>query len=341
MKKPIAIFLCLTTVLLLACSCSKKNEDTSSAIPASSAPVAEKVLNPLTGTPISKEQLSSRPVAIMINNISFAQAVQTGINKADIVYETEVEGGITRIMLVFKDINSVKQLGTVRSARYPYIDMALGHDAIYVHCGQDNVYCKPHLKDIDDVSINTGIFGCVRISNGLNTEHTLYTYGDKLLAGIKETNIRTTTDKNTPWLDFTKDDEKVTLTGGTANSVEVPFSSSYHTVFKYDSQKGEYTRYFGSNIRKDYVTGETTDVKNVFVLLTDISFYPNHYRRKVDLNGGEGYYLTNGTYQKIKWSKGAANNSLKFTDENGKELKVSAGKSWVCFAGKSSTPTIN
>lgn len=73
----------------------------------------------------------------MINNISTAQPVQTGLNKADIIYETEVEGGITRLMAVFQDITTAEKIGTIRSARYPYVDLAMGHNAIFIHCGQD------------------------------------------------------------------------------------------------------------------------------------------------------------------------------------------------------------
>ena len=65
-------------------------------------------VNPLTGiADISKDALSRRPVAIMVNNVSTAQGVQTGVADADIVYETEVEGGITRLMAVYQDISKL------------------------------------------------------------------------------------------------------------------------------------------------------------------------------------------------------------------------------------------
>ena len=80
------------------------------------------------------------------------------------------------------------------------------------------------------------------------------------------------------------------------------------------------------------VTKEAVTVKNVFVLLTSISDYPDGKHRRVDLTGGNGYYATNGTYTPIKWKKGDANASIKITDTEGKEIKVSAGKSWVCVA---------
>lgn len=347
MKKIIALLLCLTMLSLTGCSLLKKKEadtdadtDNSSDIVIEKEEKKENSINPLTGLEIDKDKLDYRPVGVMINNINIAQPVQTGVNKADIVYETEVEGGITRLLAIFKDITAVNQLGTVRSARYPYVDLSLGHDAVYIHCGQDPKYCAPHLKDIDDISIGPGVCGGKRIPNGLASEHTLYTFGDKLLEGIKDKKIRTTADNNDFWQDFAKEGEEVSLTDGTANKISVSFSTSYKTVFNYDTNKQKYTRSFGTTVRTDYVTKDTTDVKNLFVLLTNIRDYSDGYHRQVDLIGGDGYYFSNGSYAKIKWSKGDAKSAFRFTDLNGNKLKVNAGNSWVCIADKGTSQPV-
>ncbi len=347
-KKISALILCLTLLTLSGCSLTKKvsdnnnsssaNESSNDALP--DGKKEDMASNPLTGLPISKDKLSARPVAVMINNMVTAQPVQAGINKADIVYETEVEGGITRLMVVFKDITAVEQLGTIRSARYPYVDLANGHDAVYIHCGQDPQYCAPHLKDIDDISIDTGTCGGTRIKNGLAKEHTLYTFGSKLLSGIEQKKIRTTADSTENWQNFAKNGKEITLSGGSATKITVPFSASYKTVFNYNPSIGKYTRYFGNTVRKDYVTNETTDVKNVFVLKTSIRDYSDRYHRQVDLIGGSGYYFVNGTYTAINWTKGSSTSSFKFTDLNGNPLEVNAGQSWVCIADKGTSQPI-
>ncbi len=317
----------------------KEEKKVSSTAVVSSEP--KKVINPLTGLDMGEDaDINTRPVAIMINNMSLAQPVQTGVNKADIVYETEVEGGITRLMAVFKNINSVGQIGTVRSARYPYVDLANGHDAVYLHCGQDPKYCAPHLKDIDDISIDTNSIGTKRISNGLATEHTLYAFGNQLTECIENKKIRTTSQNNDNWVNFADEDETVTLSDGVCNKVSVAFSSSYKTSFVYDSSKGKYTRYFGTTLRTDYLTKETTDVKNVFVLLTTISDYSDNYHRQVALEGGEGYYISNGNYQKINWKKGSTKSAFSFTDLSGNEIKVNAGKSWVMISDKTKSQPV-
>lgn len=337
LKKVLALILCLTVIFSLAgCAFSRNPGDVdadSDITILDEKDKEESLINPLTGIKdLTKENHNKRPVAVMVNNITQAQAVQTGLNFADIIYETEVEGGVTRLMAVFKNFENAKQIGSVRSARYPYVDLALGHDAIYVHCGQDPTYCAPHLKDIDDMSVDTNSMGAKRIKNGLASEHTLYVFGNELWPALASK--FKSTSENALWQNFAKEDEKVTLSGGAADRVEIPFPI-LKTVFEYDESTGLYTRYSRGNILKDYVTGESVRVKNIFILLTSITDYPDGKHRRVALESGNGYYITNGTYMPIKWKKGNSKASFKFTDEGGAEIKVSAGKSWVCIANSS------
>ena len=337
-RKLSALVLCLLFLLLTACG---NTTETSSVAEEESTPVIvepEPVLykNPLTGvTELSEEKTEDRPVAIMVNNLSLAQPVQTGLNKADIIYETEVEAGITRLLAVFQDVTKAEKIGSIRSARYPYVDLALGHNALYLHRGQDQTYCGPHLKDIDDVDISESNYA-VRISNGLAKEHTLYTYGEKLWNGLVNDGKKTKNDNVKPWVNFADEEESITLSG-TATKVTVPFPGSGKSNFLYDPQTGLYTRYFNDTLRTDYFTNETTELKNVFVLLTTIRLYPDGYHRQVYLESGIGYYAVNGTYEEIAWSKGAATNGFTFTKADGTPLTVNPGKSWVCIADQNTT----
>lgn len=333
LKKLLAAICCIMLVFTVGCDKDVVYADPSDYDDSETPKQTENLLvNPLTGVEgISEDAAARRPVAIMINNISTAQKVQTGLNRADIIYETEVEGGVTRLMAVYQDITKLDKIGSVRSARYPYVDLALGHNAIYIHCGQDPTYCAPHLKDIDDISIDTNSKGAKRISNGLASEHTLYAIAGDLWSSISE-KFKTANSNTAEWVNFTN--EPLSLDGGSAASITVPFPAA-KTNFTYDAQSGLYTRLLGGAAQSDYFTKEQTQVKNVFVLLTNISTYPDGKHRKVDLVGGDGYYATNGTMQFIKWSKGNANDSIKFTDTEGNEIKVAAGNSWVCIANKS------
>ena len=340
LKRITAFSLCL--LLLLSASCTKKPTEQ----PQEEAPKDEvqepaknpNSLNPLTGLYEYDGILNVRPVAVMINNDVRAQDVQAGLPHADIIYETEIEGGETRLMAVFQDAQKVENIGTVRSCRYAYIDRAMGHNAVYVSRGYDATYAGPHLSSIDYIDLHEGNYG-YRPDNGLALEHTLYAKGEKLWNGVSS-KFKTTLENVKPWQTFAKEGEKVTLAGGKADKVTVPFSGNFKSVFIYDEQTGLYERNFKDRVPTEYLTKQSTKVKNVVVCLTKIVDYPDRIHRNIALEGGEGYYITNGTFQKIKWSKGESSASLKFTHEDGSELVMSAGNTWVCLASSNySVPT--
>ena len=344
-RKFLACLICVLMLFLAACGGVEENTESKPKEVSSEVKAPEPVyyVNNLTGEQnLTDEALvNRRPVAIMINNAwegtrGDAQSVQTGLSKADIVYETEVEGGITRLMAVFKDISKVEKIGTVRSARYPYIDLSMGHDAIYVHHGQDNNYAKPHLRDTQTFVLGTNNAG-TRIKNGKAYEHTLYGYGDKIWKWFEKKNYDIEIKDSKNWQNFADKDAKITYASA-AETVTVEYSTKYRSIFKYDAKSGKYVRYFRDILRKDYFTGETETFKNVFVLSTSITYYPDNKHKKVDLSSGSGYYCVNGTYTPIKWSKGSSSSSLKFTTTDGKPLEVSQGNSWVCFHSKKYTP---
>ena len=90
--------------------------------------------NPLTGLPMEPEYEQNRPVAVMFNNLKAAQP-QVGIAQADVIYEITAEGGITRMLGLYQTLEGVGTLGSIRSTRPYYLELALGHDALLVHAG--------------------------------------------------------------------------------------------------------------------------------------------------------------------------------------------------------------
>lgn len=336
-KKVLLVLLCLILCLGVGC---KKETETLSVDRGEETSVPEEVVdsiyavNPLTGVEdLTKGKELDRPVAITINNVSVAQPVQTGLGKADIVYETEVEGGITRLLAVFQDVTKVPEIGTVRSARDVFVDLALGHNALYVHHGQSN-HVKNRLGNIDRHVVEAGKGG-ERKSNGLSREHTLYAHGDKIFNEFVNKGVNIKATKTTPWQTFAAEAIPVKFSN-TANKVTVPFSSSYKTTMQYDATSGKYVRIFNGTERKDYLTNESLYFKNVFVLSTSIHKFPGctdtKGHKEVSLNSGSGYYFVNGTYTPILWSKGDVKNSFIFTATDGSPLIVNAGNSWVCIA---------
>src|SRR5690625_2187500 len=101
---------------------------------------------PFTGIG-TNETADRRPVSVMINNHPAARP-QSGLSKADIVFEILVEGNTTRFLAIFQS-EQPEIVGPVRSAREYYFDLAESYDSIYVY------HVAPDF--INDMIINRGV----------------------------------------------------------------------------------------------------------------------------------------------------------------------------------------
>lgn len=117
---------------------------------------------PINGALYPKEQekvwQSRRPLLVMIENHEDSRP-QSGLSRADIVYETVAEGGITRFMGVFyckaaEPASKKYDLGPVRSARTYFLDWASEYSdyPLYVHVG--GAHCSPANGDSGPCTTN-------------------------------------------------------------------------------------------------------------------------------------------------------------------------------------------
>jgi len=104
---------------------------------------------PINGLMFSKPEeeiwLERRPIVSVIENHLDARP-QSGLSKADLIYEVVAEGGITRFLSIFY-CNSAAQdvrIGPIRSARIYLINWATeyGDSPLFVHVGGANSICK-------------------------------------------------------------------------------------------------------------------------------------------------------------------------------------------------------
>ena len=79
----------------------------------------------------------------------------------------------------------------------------------------------------------------------------------------------------------------------------------------------------------DGKTGNQLSFTNVLVLEAEIKGAANGIHRDVNWHGGEGYYVSNGAVQKIKWSKDTEQDRIMLYDENGNELVMNRGKIYI------------
>ncbi len=349
MKKLLALVLALSmSVIFASCTQAQTGDSSSDSAYTESEGSAEQnkyEFNPLTGeNTLAKTAVNKRPIGVMINNIK-ASLPQRGIAKADLYYEAVAEGGITRILALFSDIDTIPDLGSLRSARHYYLSLAMGHNAIYCHFG-GSAYALNYIKDnnintVNFISTSASYRDPDRVGK-YAYEHTAFTDGERLKKAISKRNIETDAKVNNA---FKFGDNSEILAGGNvATNILVPFSGSTKATYTYDAESGLYKKgQFGTD-HIDAATGETLAVKNVIVLQTTVGSLANadkNGRLEFDLSSGTGYYACDGKIVHITWKKGGYSDAMKYYTLDGKELVVTPGKTYVSILSKNATITYN
>lgn len=107
----------------------------STSTPTTPPPNLGAYINPLTGLRTDYDASGKRPIAVVVDNISAAYAHQTGLSQADIIYETLVSPGISRLTAIISDYSALSAICNIREAYVENIDIVGSHNAIMVSHG--------------------------------------------------------------------------------------------------------------------------------------------------------------------------------------------------------------
>lgn len=282
----------------------------------------------------------SRNVAVMINNISTVWGYQSGLQDAYLVYEIITEGGISRLMAVYKDANT-SRIGTIRSSRAYFLDYALENDAIYLHIGGS----PEALSDIRSLGVND-LDGDATFRDktlGLAYEHTAFADMEKIKTRISARNFRDKTTKDL-LLKYSVDELDLAGKEGAipANEVRIVYSNSKDTSFTYDSENKVYKRFQNNKAHTDYVTKEQYTVKNIITYQVANSTYDQKGRQTIyNIGSGSGYFISNGIAVPITWEKNSRTEQTTYKYLNGEEIIVNDGNTHIEIQPKNKTLTIN
>lgn len=337
MKKALLICVLCLSLIFTGCSVNKiQNKPDATESPVESpAPKADSFYE--------KMQSNVRPIAVMIDNDDKNARPQIGLESAYLVYEIVVEGGATRYMALFKEHN-LEKVGPVRSSRHYFLDYALENDAIYAHCG----WSPKAAHDISDLGINNinGINGYDgknfwRDNTYNSTWHNLYTSLVKLhdyAQNIK--NYRLTTDQKLFRYNMT---DETPNDGSDVTKITIPYTGAYNVEFTYDFENKVFAKSINGNEYKSQ-TGDIITAKNIIIYTLD-NYNLNDGEGKgrqdiVNIGNGDGYYLTDGKAIKIKWEKTERAEKTKYTYEDGTEVVLNPGNTFIQIVPSSRGYTI-
>ena len=278
---------------------------------------------------IVNEDSKSRPYAVMVNNVDGARKLQSGLQDAYMIYEMMVEGGITRYLALFLD-QSTARIGSIRSARHYYLDYALENDAIYVHHGYSPQAREDWSKlGVDRIEVNDTTTGWRDKKASKTYEFTLFSSIEKLNKGIGSKRTERTKDL---LLNYSADELDFSSIENTkvANTVNIKYSNITRNNYVYDANNKVYLRSVNGTKQTDYVTDKQLTVKNIIVYSVKYSTIDDYGRQTIDNVGtGNGYYISNGVAVPIKWEKDSRSSQTIYKLENGEELKVNDGNTFI------------
>jgi len=300
-------------------------------------------VNPLTGLPTEEEISNNRPLAIMINNHR-GSLPQQGISKADIIYEVLAEGGITRMLALYQDVTDVDTIGSIRSARTYYVDIAQSFDAIYIFAGGSpqayTALSNRNITRLDGVrGSQTQIFYRDRErQRTMSSEHTMVTTGALITQYLPTYNFRLEHEEGYERaLSFIEDGTPED--GATAVDFTVRFGGgSKTTSFEYNSEDN---LYYLNQYSSDYRDGNDKTqiaVTNVLILRTSVSGIPGDNAGRLDIKTtghGTGYFACGGKYIEIDWLRVDNSSQFQYALKDGSELDLGQGKTYVCIISNS------
>jgi Protein of unknown function (DUF3048) N-terminal domain/Protein of unknown function (DUF3048) C-terminal domain len=305
-------------------------------------PVDNRPINPITGLRV--ESLPNRVVQFSIDNVECIP--QSGLSKADIIYEMPAEGGLTRLQAIFYG-ETPDVVGPIRSARPYFIDLAREYNAVFVHHGASQEG-KWYLKTgvVDDISPDniSSIFW--RSKTRYAPHNSMLNYAD-LWEVIRDWSIdefqETRTFKFAP---EEKTDDSADTDDGDEPVVPavtaITVKNSYTLVeYKYIQETNLYEHYVDGELYIDAENDLPITESNILIQYVKSTIIDSN-SKVLGINvtaGGKALLFTGGNVVQGTWSRADVDSPTIFKDADGNEFVMTRGKTWVHVIDQNSKVT--
>ena len=283
---------------------------------------------PLRGTPASDaSEIHRRPLVVKVANDPGARP-QTGIADADLIIELPVEGGLTRLSVVFQS-KDPSRVGPVRSARQSDLNYLPTLHAILAHVGASESVTKM----VRDAASSGGFVDIDEFQHADAFErstdrvapYNAYTSASKLRQAAGSAAEQSV---DVGALEY--GDAQAASTDGA--TLTIPYAERVR--YEFDPARGAYHRTAGGTKTLDTAAGEMLP-ENVVVIKTDVKDIPGTADAagapSVDYRGtgsGPVVILRDGKRFDGTWSR-QGTEMYRFADASGKEIGLKPGLTWM------------
>lgn len=278
----------------------------------------------IDGIYVNRGEENIFPVGIIIENQVDARP-QSGLSEANLVYEAEAEGWITRFLAFYAGKADIEKIGPVRSARPYFVDWVNEFSALFAHCGGSPEALVKIKKDkIYDLNefYNEKYFWR---DNAREPPHNIYTSSEKLRKYLETKGL--TEGKYFSW-QFKDDSEAAARPDNSEITINFKLSD-YIVKWKYSKESNDYARYMAGEAHKD-AEGHEVKAKNIIVEFVSAEIIDDDLRLKMEHIGeGKAIVCMDGRCEEGKWQKKTPASRTQFYNVGGEEFKFNAGATWI------------
>ena len=276
---------------------------------------------------LSGKQAPDGPILVVKIDDTNEAHPQIGIDKADLVYVEQVEGGLVRLAAIFSTEVPAK-IGPVRSARISDIDLMaqFGKVAFFYSGAQSKfrpVIQSANLFDIGAEHESSKIYG--RDPNRFAPYNMIL---DGAAAKSRIADLDVATAKNIGW-SF----GKLTNKGQAISTFKIHWPAANYSA-KWNGKSWDLAHNGNPDVTSDGVQISPTTFVIQNVVITD-SIYKDKLGGvtplSVTVGEGTGWVLRDGFAIKATWNRPDASSGTTWSDEEGNEINFAAGQVWVAL----------
>lgn len=278
---------------------------------------------PLTGLETDADTALTASLAAKIDNHPEARP-QIGVERADVVIEELVEGGLTRYVAVWhSDVPEL--IGPVRSIRPMDPDIVGPYGGIIAYSGGQPQFVSmmqaaPVINAIHGGQFDGGAFArdASRIA-----PHNVVVSAQELVAQHP--------DAEPPAVQYSFADDSATATasldGEPASQLNLVFGQASNQSWDWDEESGRWLR-SQAGVPDFSASGERLGAENLVVLRVPVSFGLGVPKTEL-IGGGEALVASGGRILPASWSKNERDGRIRIVDEQGALIRLAPGQSWV------------
>jgi hypothetical protein len=299
--------------------------------PTVAVPAVSKTDCPLTDTPAPGNKVPDRPaIAIKIGNEPGPSRPQSGLNEADVVFDTPAEGFVMRYVAVYQ-CQLAPTIGPIRSVRWVdwHITPMLGHPILAFAGGIDpDVAMVDAQTDLTPANLLEGQQAAGHRTTDRTPPDNLYTSSAAIYALFP-------TLKGAPKPIFSY--STTVPKGGTKIKVlKINYSAGTDIDWKWSSSLNQWVHAYSGVVDIDATTNKPVTTTNVAVISAKYTLGPNIESpggsgdvESQIVGSGPGYVLRNGEEINVTWSRAVASDPMIFKDSSGNVVSMAPGRTWV------------